>query len=99
MESHSLKCNTEKDKHIKLNYKTAGNMFYNCKELCCPTIQTQIYNAGILAGVWPCGTVTLIGELYGAESKSQVYGLTHGFLYNNQKSTKDLSTFNIIITA
>ena len=66
-----------------------------------------MYNAGILAGVWPCGTVTLIGELYGAESKSQelygaesksqVYGLTHGFLYNNQKSTEDLSTFNIII--
>ena len=56
-----------------------------------------MYNAGILAGVWPCGTVTLIGELYGAESKS--HGLTHSFLYNNQKSTEDLSTFNIIITA
>ena len=25
-------------------------------------------------GTWPCGTVVMVGELFGAESKAQVYG-------------------------
>ena len=28
---------------------------------------------GILAGIHPCGVITMIGELFGAESKGQVY--------------------------
>ena len=38
---------------------------------------------GLLAGIWPCGIITLIEELYKSESKAQVYGCLHGFIYNN----------------
>ena len=37
---------------------------------------------GILAGIWPCGVITIIRELFIAESKSQVYGHLHQFLQN-----------------
>ena len=33
--------------------------------------------------MWPCGVITLIRELFNAESKSQVYGHLHQFLQNN----------------
>ena len=33
-------------------------------------------HVGILAGVHPCGTIAMVGELFGAESKQQVYGHT-----------------------
>ena len=32
-----------------------------------------------MVGAWPCGTVVMIGELFGAESKSQVYGIIDTF--------------------
>ena len=35
--------------------------------------------AGILAGMWPFGIVTLLSELFLSESKTQVYGALHGF--------------------
>uniref|UniRef100_A0A1X7V592 Uncharacterized protein n=1 Tax=Amphimedon queenslandica TaxID=400682 RepID=A0A1X7V592_AMPQE len=38
------------------------------------------------AGLWPCGIITLISELMGSESKSQVYGNVHGFLCNNDQA-------------
>ena len=41
-------------------------------------------------GAWPCGTIVMVGELYGAESKSQVYGTIHIFLQDNQEATKEL---------
>lgn len=34
---------------------------------------------GIMLGAWPCGTIVLLGELFGAESNSQVYALLHTF--------------------
>lgn len=34
---------------------------------------------GILAGVWPCGVVAFLSELFISESKSQVYGALHSF--------------------
>ena len=46
---------------------------------------------GILAGIWPCGTISLLGELFGAESKSQVYAKLHTFLGENQRATCNLS--------
>lgn len=46
--------------------------------------------AGILLGAWPCGTILMLGELFGAESKSQVYGFLHTFLKENAQSTADL---------
>lgn len=45
---------------------------------------------GIVVGTWPCGTIVMVGELFGAESKSQVYGNIHTFLQENKQSTKDL---------
>lgn len=45
---------------------------------------------GIVVGAWPCGTVVLMGELFGAESKSQVYGSIHTFLQENEQNTGEL---------
>ena len=50
-----------------------------------------IYYIGILAGVWPCGTITMLGELFGAESKGQVYGYLHSYLYENDAVTSTIS--------
>ena len=38
---------------------------------------------GLLAGMWPCGVITILDELFKSESKSQVYGCLHGFFHNN----------------
>jgi len=46
---------------------------------------------GIMLGAWPCGTIVLLGELFGAESNSQVYALLHTFLLKNSRVTKDIS--------
>lgn len=45
---------------------------------------------GILAGIWPCGVVTLLSELFIAESKSQVYGALHAFLSENEDALTPL---------
>ena len=60
-----LKCNTTKDS-VKLNYNTAGiqiQLYYSAV-----SFMNRIIVAGILAGVWPCRTVTMLGELFTAES-------------------------------
>ena len=51
------------------------------------------HNAGILAGVWPCGTITMLDELFGAESKGQVYGHLHSYLFDNESSLSTLDPF------
>ena len=56
-----------------------------------PAYCTLILITGILAVVWPCGIITMIGELFGAESLSQVYAFLHTFMYENQDSLSDLS--------
>lgn len=48
-------------------------------------------NIGILAGMWPCGTITLLRELFLAESKSQVYGHLHQFLQSVPSTASNLS--------
>lgn len=53
------------------------------------------YIIGILAGAWPCGTVTMITELFCAESKTQVYGTLHTFLSENKEETKNISMLYI----
>ena len=47
-------------------------------------------DAGILAGLWPGGVITLASELYLAESNSQVYGSIHSFLHLHSKESQDL---------
>lgn len=44
-------------------------------------------------GAWPCGTVTMVGELFSAESKTQVYGSLHTFLQENKDETKTIGKF------
>ena len=44
-----------------------------------------------MAGIWPCGKITLIGELFGSESLTQVYGFLHTFVFENGDSLKNLS--------
>ena len=40
----------------------------------------ELFITGILAGMWPCGIVVLLHELFVAESKSQVYAAVHDLL-------------------
>ena len=42
-------------------------------------------------GAWPCGKIVMLGELYGSESMSQVYGQIHTLL---QENAEDLSTLS-----
>ena len=53
-------------------------------------LDSYIYS-GILAGIWPCGTITLLAELFISESKAQVYGAVHDFLRSNPDSTGGIS--------
>ena len=46
---------------------------------------------GILAGIWPCGIITLADELFLTESKSQVYGCIHSLIHANPTTTSEIS--------
>ena len=46
---------------------------------------------GILAGICPCGIITLAGELFLSESNSQVNGSIHSLLHANPAETSDIS--------
>ena len=48
---------------------------------------------GILAGIHPCGTIALFGELFGAESKQQVYGHLHAYSFNNEETASSVSKY------
>ena len=55
------------------------------------TLYVHVFLQGILAGIWPCGTITLLAELFISESKAQVYGALHDFLQSNADATKDIN--------
>jgi hypothetical protein len=44
--------------------------------------------SGVVAGMWPCGILIMLKELFVAESKSQVYAALHELL----SSHRDIST-------
>lgn len=48
-------------------------------------------STGILAGIWPCGIVTLLSELFIAESKSQVYGALHSLFMDAPSAAAKIS--------
>ena len=48
---------------------------------------------GVLAAIWPCGIITLVDELFIAESKTQVYGSLHSFLHCNPITTATIGNF------
>ena len=50
--------------------------------------------AGVLAGIWPCGVVTTLEELFRAEAKCQVYGSIHSLLHANPTETSTISKIN-----
>lgn len=51
--------------------------------------------------MWPCGIITMVRELFGSESKSQVYGHIHDYLRNAPHTAEKLSyvscTFKVTI--
>ena len=51
--------------------------------------------AGKLAGIWPCGIVTLLDEVFVAESISQVYGSVHSLLHSIPQNTSEISEYNM----
>lgn len=48
---------------------------------------------GILSGMWPCGIVVMLTELFSAESKSQVYAALHQLLRNHFSGSSKLSKY------
>ena len=44
-------------------------------------------------GVWPCGIITLIGGLFIAEAKTQVYGFLHSIIDRNREELSSLCRF------
>ena len=85
-----LTCKTEKDAHGRLNHRTAGKVYTLLNDV---EIIVLFHNAGILAGIHPCGVITMISELFGAESKGQVYGHLHSFFFENKQATKSLGKY------
>jgi hypothetical protein len=59
---------------------------------------TDAMHTGVLAGIWPCGVISLLSELYIAESKTQVYGAVHDFIQRNNSSLQDLSKLHAMNT-
>ena len=49
--------------------------------------------SGIVAGAWPCGIITMMGELFNAESKTQIYGFLHAFIQENENEMDDLGAY------
>ena len=49
-----------------------------------------------MLGARPCGIIVLLGELFGAESNSQVYAMLHTFLLKNSSTTKDTRKFAVV---
>lgn len=57
----------------------------------CMCIFLYCARSGVLAGMWPCGILVMLVELFTAESKSQVYAALHELLYNYDNIAKNLS--------
>ena len=52
---------------------------------------------GVLAGMWPCGIVVMLTELFTAESKSQVYAALHELLSNHTTIASNLSEYVLVL--
>ena len=93
----SLSCRTEKDRGVRLNHRTAGIGVYYVYTQSLQHVYVIIHSPGILAGMWPCGIITLVRELFIAESKSQVYGHLHQFLQQQPNTAHRLSKSLLIV--
>ena len=83
----SLACNTEKDKGSRRKMERTAGIYVHCT----PMLNLKLCLEGILAGIWPCGVVVFIAELFQSESCSQVYGSFHELLRRNDASLLTLS--------
>lgn len=54
-------------------------------------IQHIIFILGVLAGIWPCGIIAMVAELFGSESLSQVYGHLHTYMNKHAEHLSNLS--------
>ena len=45
---------------------------------------------GILAGIWPCGVICVLSELYQSESLAHIYGILHEFVHENSTKLDNL---------
>lgn len=92
-DTHSqTSCNTEKDRHISRNQRTAGI----CHRFLLYHKNYYNYSLGILAGLRPCGIIVLLCELYTAESKTQVYGCLHDYYTRHPTAAKNIGTISNI---
>lgn len=91
-----LNCNTEKDKGVRLNARTTGKSLLQVNYKFSLSI-TFLSNEGVLAGLWPCGVIAMVSELFISESKSQVYGNLHDFLQASPETAKKLSKLAIYL--
>lgn len=88
----SLTCNTEKDRHVRLNERTAGTLYDNYIVIQYMHVHYDtILCAGILGVMWPCGVIAMLCELFVSESKSQVYAHLHDFLRMSERTAQNLS--------
>ena len=60
-------------------------------------IKIILITLGILAGIWPCGIITLISELFISESKTQVYGYLHSYLQDDPRTAERLSKLDTFL--
>ena len=49
---------------------------------------------GILAGIWPCGVICVLSELYQSESLAHIYGILHDFLHENSTKLDNLGKYD-----
>lgn len=47
-------------------------------------------------GAWPCGKIVMLGELYGSESLSQVYGQIHTLLQEHTQQLHGLRKWLVV---
>ena len=74
-----------------------GDMRVAFDSLCLNNLtENDLFIQGILMGAWPCKKIVMLGELYGSESISQVYGQIHILLQENAEHLKTLSNITII---
>ena len=88
---------TEKDRNQKLNHHTAGIISCILAAIDCNNIHGGDIYVGFLAGIWPCGMITMLSELYIAESKTQVYAALHDYLSRNSSIFLELSEFIALV--
>lgn len=86
----TLTCNTEKDKHIRLNLRTAGIMYNYVCCLCTLYSWSKFNWKCSIYGMHPYGVIVLLNKLHTTESITQVYGSLHNYYALHPVSAQDI---------